>query len=279
MFDRPSTLPAPIRRAIVAEPPSFFQDAEEGGGLRRAGPRGSVGISEGRRDPNARPAPTREPLSHGQPRLDPRPRSRPRQGVLATPAAVVHQLHDRLRRSLERGDRQADDGSRPSGLRQRGLRVRRRGVLLRLFPAGDPRHPDRRALERPQVDLPDHDLVGDHGRPDGPGPRALALLHDPIHARPGRGRLLSRRDRLPDALVPVPGPGQGARLLLRGHADRPVHQPQALEPILLQIGTDETINGVAGPPSRGLGTGGLAVGLHRLGHPGGDPRGSSCSSS
>ena len=36
--------------------------------------------------------------------------------------------------------------------------------------------------------------------------------------------------------------------------------------VLLKIGTDEIVGGVARPPSRGAGARGLAVDLHRLGH-------------
>ena len=55
----------------------------------------------------------------------------------------------------------------------------------------------------------------------GPGGRLrLPVLRRPVPARAGRGRVLPRRDRLPDPLVPQPRPLAGAGLVLHRHADR-----------------------------------------------------------
>ena len=91
------------------------------------------------------------------------------QGLPPTFATFVHLLCDRLCRSGERRLRQAEHAGRigaPGVLRKR-LRLRD-GHLLRRIPApGDSRHPPGRALERTEVDQPDHDLLGDHRGHDG----------------------------------------------------------------------------------------------------------------
>ena len=164
--------------------------------------------------------------------------------------------------------RQADDDQGPAGVRQRGHRLRVGGLLHRLLPAGDPRHADRREVERAEVDQPDHDLLGDRGGADGLREDPLALLHGPVLPRPGRGRVLPRRDRLPDPLVPQPRPRAGPGVVLHRHADRPDRQPEALE-----RAAQDRRRSTAHGPHPCSGHGGLAVGLHRLGHPGGDPGG------
>ena len=64
----------------------------------------------------------------------------------------------------------------------------------------------------------------------------------PVLPGPGRGRVLPRRDRLPDALVPQPRPRAGPVLVPHRHADRAVRQPEALVPVA-QDRHDETVNG------------------------------------
>ncbi len=51
---------------------------------------------------------------------------------------------------------------------------------------------------------------------------------DPLPARRGRGGVLPGRDRLPDPLVPQPRPRAGALVVPDRHADRAVHQPEAV---------------------------------------------------
>ena len=60
------------------------------------------------------------------------------------------------------------------GLDSATFATRRRAVLPGLLPAGDPGRGDRRALERPQVDQPHHDHLGDHRRADRGGEDARA---------------------------------------------------------------------------------------------------------
>ena len=91
-----------------------------------------------------------------------------------------------------------------------------------------------------------------------------------VLARPGRGRVLPRRDRLPDALVPRRDRAQGPVLVLHRHAGRAVRQPEALE-LLAADRHDGDDRRRDGPAPRAPGDAGLAVDVHRLGHPGGDP--------
>ena len=77
----------------------------------------------------------------------------------------------------------------PRALEQRRAGHRVRDLLPRLLPAGDPRHTFGRAVEREQVDQPDHDLVGDHGGAHLVRPHARPVLPLPVFARvwPRRG--------------------------------------------------------------------------------------------
>ena len=61
-----------------------------------------------------------------------------------------------------------------SGVLRGGIRLRHGDILRRLPGAGDPRHAAGRAVECPEVDQPDHDLLGDRGGADGVRPLSRA---------------------------------------------------------------------------------------------------------
>ena len=201
-------------------------------------------------------------------RLGEPPGPRPAEGLPAPPPDPLRLLRHRVRRSRERVDREAHHDPRASRLRQRCHRLRRRRLLPGLLPPRDPGHAHRREVERPTLDRTHHGHLGRHGRAHRHRPDPVRVLPRAVPAGAGGGRLLSRGDRLPHPLVPEPRPGARLVVLLRGDAGRAAREPEDLEPPLAHRhrrgrGRD------ARPPREGARPLGLAVGLRRLGHPGG----------
>ncbi|SOT41746.1 hypothetical protein F01_410253 [Burkholderia cenocepacia] len=100
----------------------------------------------------------------------------------------------------------------------------------------------------------DHADVGAHHGADGLHDVDARVLFAALRARHRRGRFLSGRDLLPDAVVPAELPREGARHLharqrAREHARLARRRPAA-------------------EPERRVGAGGLAVGVRRDGHSG-----------
>src|SRR6266568_8387765 len=112
-------------------------------------------------------------------------RSRSAQSLHAPDPVAVHQLCDCIHRSGQRCIRQADHVEGHAGLRQRRDRYWCRAVLSRLFPARDSGHDHRREMERPKMDRPHHDHVGNCREPQCLGADAGAVLHRAFFSRLG----------------------------------------------------------------------------------------------
>ena len=90
------------------------------------------------------------------------------------------------------------------------------------------------------------------------GRLCVSVLGGAVPAGPGRGRVLSRRDRLPNPLVSPPRSFPGLGLVLHRNADRADCRPADL-----RCHHDHWRRGLSTDPWLGR----LAVGLHLLGHP------------
>ncbi|CAI8693867.1 hypothetical protein EMIT0111MI5_11242 [Burkholderia sp. IT-111MI5] len=176
----------------------------------------------------------------------------------AAPAAHPRRdVPDRVHRPAERRLRETADGAQP---RDDGGRVRARvvAVLHRLPAVRGAEHARAASLRRTRMARADHADVGPHHRADGLHDVDARILHAALPARHRRGRFLSGRDLLPDAVVSAKLPREGARHL---HARQRAREHARL------AGRRR-----AAEPERRMGAGGLAVGVHCNRHPGRDRR-------
>ena len=164
-----------------------------------------------------------------------RPSIAPGQGVPAAPADPLRLLRDRLRRPQQRRPGEAQDDRRPA----RPLRRIDRPLIGPSASAGTCFFVGYLLLEIPGTLLVEkwsaRKWICRIMVTWGIVASLTALVKVPWHfygmrflLGPGRGRVLPGGDRLPDPLVPLAATAPGPLVVPDRHADRAVHQPEAL---------------------------------------------------
>ncbi len=141
---------------------------------------------------------------------------------------------------------------------RRGIRLRQRHLLRRLFPLRDSQQPAHGESRGAPMDRPHPDHLGHHFRPDRRGAGRGLVLRHPFPARRGRSRLLSRHHPLHHLVV-------SHLLSLPDH--RPVHDRH---PVLRHRRLDH-LGHLAGA-GRQHGPGRLAMAVHHRGSTSDHPR-------